>query len=223
MDIRINYEEKGTGDTLILLHGNGGSLRSLKRQAEYFADKYRVIALDTRGHGKSPRGDRPFTIKQFAEDLHEFMLEKSIKKASLLGFSDGGNIALTFALKYQEMIDKLIICGANLLPEGIVPRELAVRKKAYSLWNRLAPQSRRTQLLKLIVREPDISPGELNKIKVPVLVAAGTRDMIRKEHTRLIHDSIPCSRIAFIEGSHLIPMTKAKAFNKIVEDFLVTT
>ena len=60
--------------------------------------------IDTRGHGKSPRGEKPFTIEQFAQDLKDFMTEKKIGKAKLLGFSDGGNIALAFALKYQQMI-----------------------------------------------------------------------------------------------------------------------
>lgn len=223
MDIRLNYEEKGTGSTLILLHGNGSSLRSLKKQIEYFSGRFRVIALDTRGHGRSPRGEQPFSIEQFAEDLYEFMKEKSIDKADLLGFSDGGNIAITFALKHQEMIGKMIICGANLFPEGLVERELRIRQKAYNLWQKLAPESRRTHLLRLIVQEPDISPQELNKIKVPVLVAAGTKDMIKTEHTKMIYDNIKSSRLLLIEGTHFIPMTKAKVFNKAVEEFLLMT
>lgn len=100
MDIKLNYIEKGEGTPLVLLHGNGGSLECFKSQIEYFSKKYRVIALDTRGHGKSPRGDKPFTIKQFADDLKDFLDDLGIKRAILLGFSDGGNIALTFALKY---------------------------------------------------------------------------------------------------------------------------
>lgn len=75
--------------------------------------------MDTRGHGKSPRGEAPFTIEQFAEDLKSFMDEKNIAKANLLGFSDGGNIGLAFALKHQEMIDRMVICGANIFPEGL--------------------------------------------------------------------------------------------------------
>ena len=105
LDIQLHYIEQGQGRPLILLHGNGEDNSYFVHQIDYFSKDYRVIAIDTRGHGKSPRGEKPFTIKQFAEDLHDFMDEKGIEKAILLGFSDGGNIALEFALKYPERID----------------------------------------------------------------------------------------------------------------------
>ena len=120
-DIQLHYIEQGQGQPLILLHGNGESCDYFEHQVSFFAKDYNVIAIDTRGHGKSPRGEKPFTIVQFAEDLHDFMDEKGITKANLLGFSDGGNIALTFALKYPERIDKMIIDGANLFPRGVKP------------------------------------------------------------------------------------------------------
>ena len=120
-DIQLHSIEQGQGQPLILLHGNGESCDYFEHQTPYFATDYRVIAIDTRGHGKSPRGEKPFTIKQFAEDLHDFMDEKPVGKAILLGFSDGGNIALEFALKYPERVEKLIIDGANLFPSGVKP------------------------------------------------------------------------------------------------------
>ena len=96
--MKLYYKEAGKGFPLILLHGNGENGGYFEHQIGYFQDKYRVIALDTRGHGKSPRGEKPFTIRQFAEDLHDFMDEQEIEKAHILGFSDGGNTALKFAL-----------------------------------------------------------------------------------------------------------------------------
>ena len=69
MDITLHYQEKGTGTPFILLHGNGENCTYFKNQIEYFSDRYRMIALDTRGHGKSPRGTAPFTIEQFSCDL----------------------------------------------------------------------------------------------------------------------------------------------------------
>ena len=78
MDIALSYLEKGSGQPLILLHGNGGSSKYFKKQIDYFSGDYRVIAIDTRGHGKSPRGEKPFTIEQFAQYLKDFMSEKKI-------------------------------------------------------------------------------------------------------------------------------------------------
>ena len=98
----LNYIEKGCGRPLILLHGNGNSSRYFKKQIRYFSAKFRVIAVDTRGHGKSPRGEGPFTMERFADDLKIFMEEMGIEKADILGFSDGANIALIFALRWPE-------------------------------------------------------------------------------------------------------------------------
>ena len=87
----------------MLLHGNGESHAVFERQMDEFSARYRVLAVDTRGHGASPRGGAPFTLSQFADDLHEFLLERGILRAHLLGFSDGGNIAALFALRYPDM------------------------------------------------------------------------------------------------------------------------
>ena len=119
MDITLNYVETGEGFPLVLLHGNGEDHTYFKRQMEPFSPKYRVIALDTRGHGDSPRGSAPFTLDQFAEDLREFLDQRGIAKCHLLGFSDGGNIALLFALKYPQYVEKLVLNGANLRPSGV--------------------------------------------------------------------------------------------------------
>ena len=80
MDIRLYYEKAGDGEPLILLHGNGEDGTYFKHQMEYFSKDYRVIAIDTRGHGKSLRGEKPFTIRQFAEDLNGFMEEQGMER-----------------------------------------------------------------------------------------------------------------------------------------------
>lgn len=86
MELINHYEEAGAGEPLILLHGNGESCEYFSRQISYFKENYRVIAVDTRGHGKSPRGTAPFTIRQFADDLYAFMRRRGIDKAHILGF-----------------------------------------------------------------------------------------------------------------------------------------
>ena len=113
------FIEKGRGPALILLHGNGEDGSYFSHQMEAFSDRYRVIAVDTRGHGRTPRGDAPFTIRQFADDLLAFMDAQGLAKADILGFSDGGNIALVFALAHPERVGRLILNGANLDPSGL--------------------------------------------------------------------------------------------------------
>ena len=224
MDIRHAYIEKGSGEPLILLHGNGESKEYFEHQIPYFAKDYRVIAPDTRGHGETPKGTKPFKLWQFAEDLKDFMDEKGIEKANLLGFSDGGNIALLFALKYPEKVSRMILNGANIFPEGMAEPDFSKIVAAYERNKAALPEHPEKQdrfdMLALMVEEPHIRPEELHSLGMPVLVIAGTEDAIREEHTRLIAENIPGAELVFIEGDHFIAHEKAEAFNRAVEGFL---
>ena len=223
-DIHLNYVEKGAGDALILLHGNGESLDYFAGQMDDFAKSWRVIALDTRGHGASPRGSAPFTIRQFAEDLRGFMDEKGIDSAHILGFSDGGNIALSFALKYPRRVKKLILNSANLDPLGVKLHVQIPIVLGYHLTRLFAgkrPEARRKmELLGLMVNEPHFAPQDLRRLDLPALVIAGDRDMIREKHTRLIADSLPNARLAILKGNHFIANQRPKEFNRAVVEFL---
>lgn len=224
MDIKLHYTESGSGFPLILLHGNSESGEVFVHQMEYFAKQYRVIAVDTRGHGKSPRGNAPFTIRQFADDLNEFMSEMKIDKAHILGFSDGGNIGLIFAMKYPKKVGKLIVSGANLDTKGIKFIYQAVIELGYKFASWMAKKSesakKNSELLGLMVNDPNIKVEELKQIKAPTLVMAGTKDMVKEEHTKLIKNTIPNASLVIIEGTHFIPVKKHQVFNEEVNEFL---
>ncbi len=223
-DIQLHYVEQGQGEPLILLHGNGENCDYFEHQIPCFAKDYRVIAIDTRGHGQSPRGEKPFTIVQFAEDLYDFMDQNAIGKAILLGFSDGGNIALTFALKYPERIDKMIIDGANLFPSGVKPLyqwPIEIGYRIAKLFAKKSEQAKQNaEMLGLMVNEPHIEPSELARLTMPVLVVAGTKDMIKESHTRLIYKSLPNAKLEIIEGDHFVANKCSELFNNAVERFL---
>ena len=223
-DVQLHYFEQGQGQPLILLHGNGESCDYFEHQIAYFSKQYHVIALDTRGHGKSPRGEKPFTIKQFAEDLHDFMDENAIEKAVILGFSDGGNIALTFALKYPERVEKMIVDGANLFPSGVKPLYQWPIEIGYRIAKMFSKKSDKAlhnaEMLGLMVNEPHIEPSELSHLTMPVLVVAGTKDMIKDSHTRLIYKNLSNAQLSIIDGDHFVANKNADAFNKVVDLFL---
>lgn len=223
-DIQLHYIEQGQGQPLILLHGNGESCDYFEHQIPCFSKDYRVIAIDTRGHGQSPRGEKPFTIKQFSEDLHDFMDENGIEKAHVLGFSDGGNIALEFALKHPERVEKLILNGANLFSSGVKPLYQWPIEIGYRIAKLFAKKSEKAkqnaEMLGLMVNEPHIEPAELAALTMPVMVVAGTKDMIKEKHTRLIYKSLPNAQLAILEGNHFVANKNATAFNKVVEVFL---
>ena len=225
MDIKHYYIESGHGDPIILLHGNGESSAYFKGQIDVFARWFHVYAIDTRGHGKTPRGDKPFTIRQFADDLLGFMDDHQIEKAHILGFSDGGNIAMIFAMRHPDRVNRLILNGANLNPDGVkrltqIPIEIGYRI-ARRFSNRSESARLNAEMLGLMVNDPNITPDELAGIQAKTLVIAGTNDMIRKEHTKLIADSIPTAELVFIKGNHFIAGKNPEEFNRTVLGYLL--
>ena len=228
MDIYLYYQEKGNKDKtpLILLHGNGEDGSYFKNQIDYFSDKYRVIALDTRGHGKSPRGTEPFTIEQFSCDLYDFMVRLDISNAVILGFSDGANIAMKFAMRYPDKVRALILNGGNLNPKGVKrttqsPIEIGYRIARW--FSSKSPDARKNaEMLGLMVNEPDIEPNELASIIVPTLVICGSKDMIKESHTKEIAENIPNAKLSIIKGNHFIANKQHATFNNAVEEFLQT-
>lgn len=226
-DISLHYTKTGSGEPLVLLHGNGESGGYFSHQTAYFSRSYTVYALDTRGHGQSPRGTAPFTIRQFARDLLCFLDQQGIEKASLLGFSDGGNIALTFALAHQSRVSRLILNGANLDPSGVKPSvqiPIVLGYKTAALFASKSLQARHNaELLGLMVNDPSIPLAALADLHVPTLVIVGDRDMIKESHSRQIAQAIPGSRLEIIAGDHFIAAKNPDAFNRAVGKFLADT
>ena len=224
MDIELYYQENGSGEPLILLHGNGEDSTYFKYQVDYFQSSYRVIALDTRGHGKSPRGTKPFTIEQFSCDLYDFMKLREISKAVILGFSDGANIAMKFAMRHPDMVKALILNGGNLNAKGVnrttqLPIEIGYRI-AKHFAKKTPDAEKNAEMLGLMVNGPNIDPCELSRITAPTLVICGTRDMIKESHTREITSGIPNAELTIIKGGHFIANNRPVEFNRAVDTFL---
>lgn len=224
MDICLNYVVAGQGFPLVMLHGNGEDHTYFKHQIGPFSEWYQVIAPDTRGHGRSPRGRAPFTLDQFAEDLKAFLDSREIRRCHLLGFSDGANIALLFALNYPEYVEKLVLNGADLYPSGV---RLSTQLPIVLGWGLLQAVRRfdkrarpKWELLDLMTTQPHINAKALAVLNMPALVVAGNRDMIREKHTRLIAKSIPGSELAILPGDHFVARRNWEAFNPVILEFL---
>ena len=224
MDIEHFFIQKGQGVPLLLLHGNGEDSSYFRGQIDAFAEYYQVFAIDTRGHGKTPRGSAPFTIRQFAEDLLGFLDAHQIEKAHILGFSDGGNIAMVFAIRHPDRVDRLILNGANLNAGGVKRSTQLPIELGYRIARRFAGKSdasrKNAEMLGLMVNDPNVSLEELAGIKARTLVIAGNRDMIKDEHTRLIAAGIPNAELVILRGSHFVANKNPDAFNTAVLAFL---
>ena len=222
----IYYESYGQGSPLLLLHGNNEHINSFREQIEPLSRHFKVIALDTRGQGNSINNKvSPYTYEQFAKDLSAVMDSLSIKKASLLGWSDGGNTALIYSLMYPKKVEKIVVMGANLFPgvDAIEENVIQIFEHRRDSLSKSADPDAQNQmrLADLVLKEPHLDEKALQQIVAPVLVVAGEFDVIKRKHTLLIQSFIRNSRLEIIPGSdHYAPLKNPKVFNKLVLDFL---
>ncbi len=224
---RIYYESYGTGEPLVLLHGNNESMASFREQLIPLSEKFRVIAIDSRGQGNSTdQSNSPYSYELFAKDVIAVMDKAGIKNARIVGWSDGANIGLILAAKYPNRVKKLAAFGANLSPgEDAVKKEVIEIFKARKLDLDNNPSSKivnEKRLTNMVLEQPNIKLEELGKVEIPVLVMAGQNDVILNSHTKLIAESIKRSTIYIFEGGdHYVPSKQPTQFNKVVLDFLL--
>jgi pimeloyl-ACP methyl ester carboxylesterase len=225
-DANIYYETYGTGQPLLLLHGNSQSIYAFNFQIKALAEKYKVIAVDTRGQGKSTdETTGPLSYNIFADDMKQLMDSLHIKKASILGWSDGGNTGLIMAQQYPAYVNKLAVMGANLFPtnDALPDTVLNQVKQALAVYKNSsnAKAKMQTRLFNMLLTEPHLTFNDVRKIKSPVLVMAGEHDLILEKHTRAIAAAIPKSKLVIFKGAtHYAPVDIVKEFNKTVLAFL---
>ncbi len=211
--------------TLILLHGNGEDHTYFVKQLPAFSPHFRLVLMDTRGQGQSTGGDGELNFSVFAADLLALMDHLQIAKAHLLGFSDGGNLALTFALAHPERVQSLILNGANLEPGGVKLSTQLPIVLGYGCCRLLSPFSHKARqngaVLGLMVNHPHIPSQALAALTMPALVIVGERDMIRDRHSQLIARSLPNAQFVRIPGGdHFCAAKCPEVFNHAVLSFL---
>lgn len=217
----VGYIDKGNTEYIaeFVQELTGADMFKVEPAVPYAAD-YNICIEEA----KKRVGNAPFTICQFADDLLGFMDEQQIEKTHLLGFSDGGNIAMVFAIQWPGRVDRLILNGANLNASGVKRTTQLPIEIGYKIARRFADKSDSARLnaemLGLMVNEPNVEPGELAGIQAKTLVIAGTNDMIKEEHTRQIANNIQSAELVFIKGNHFIANKCPEEFNRTVLGFL---
>jgi len=211
-EIELYYEKTGQGEPVVLLHGNGEDHTIFDVLVKQLSPDYTVYAIDSRGHGKSGKVES-LDYNSMMEDVALFIREMGIQKPIMYGFSDGGIIGLLLAVKYPEMLSKLIISGANTHPDGIKGIHILPMKIVYFFTG-----SRKN---KLMLTQPCITDAELNAIVTPTLVLAGSKDLIKENHTRNIAKNIPGSVLRILEGeSHGSYVVKSEKLYEIIKIFI---
>jgi len=228
--IKMYYEIYGSGQPLLFIHGNGGSIRSGWEQIAFFSKNYKVIAVDTRGCGKTIDTGDSLTYDLLASDINALLENLHIDSANIIGYSDGGIIGLILGIKYPKKVKMLTAIAPNTRPDSgvLYPQTQAKMAKDLAKLTELVKlgykdKISKLKLVRLMVNHPHISSAELAIIKAPVLVICGDRDMIKLSHIEEIFRSIPKSQLCVLPGStHFAIQENSKIFNEAIELFFTS-
>jgi pimeloyl-ACP methyl ester carboxylesterase len=232
--VHTYYEEHGSGDPLLLLHGGLADASGFALQTPAFAERYRVIVPDRRGHGQTPDVEGPISYDLMADDTIAFMDTVGTGPGHLVGWSDGGDVGLIVAIKRPDLVRTLVLMGANFSADGLMPEAAAAFNPdsdtsmipvMRDMWREQAvdPDRFEAVLDKMMHCWFDyaIPPADLARIVAPTLVMVGDDDITRFEHTIELFETIPDAQLAVIPGaSHLAPIEKPELVNQLVLDFL---
>ncbi len=216
--IRMYCEVYGEGAPVVLLHGNGGSIRNQAQRIEFFSKKFKVIAIDSRAHGKSIDSLSVLTYEMMAKDIHDLLDSLKVDSACIWGQSDGGILALLLAIHYPEKVKKAASFGANLRPDttAVVPEIMHWAEDM----SRNVVRRKDKQLMQLVIDHPHIPLTDLKKIRVPFMVMMGDRDVITLEHSVEMFRNIPEGYLFVMPGStHAGSYEHPNWFSIVVDDF----
>lgn len=240
-DAKIYYEIYGHGEPIVLLHGGlfgyidefGGIISDLSRNQ-------RVIAIATRGHGKSELGTQPLSYRLFAEDFAAIIRNVTTRQVNVLGFSDGAIAGYHLAAAHPERVKKLIAVGGPLgfygftdsgvndldqydTPEKLekfAPGFVSNRKKLMpdpTVWNQFLKK-----LASMWKQREYISRQKVQSIRCPVLIAGGDRDeYVKTEHLVEIYRMLPKGQLAIVPNCpHTVFNSKPKLMLELIQEFL---
>lgn len=222
----IYYEIFGeeNRDIVVLLHGNGESGRHFKNIIPLISDRYKVVVIDSRGHGKSDFGGSQLSLGTMAVDLVNVLEALGLNKVNIVGFSDGANIAMITAIKNSDIVNKVILVGGNYNFWGFKPFTALMVAAGYyfsKLGGLIDPRNRlNKEYFYLMFKEPALKRDSLKFVKAPTLVINGDRDMIKVSHAKAIANTIPCGKLKIVKGDHFWIYRNPEESAKIIKDFV---
>lgn len=189
-DVRMHYQVWGSGrPPLLLIHGNGGSVDSLREAAQYLANDYTVYLPESRCHGKSSDpGEISYAL--MAKDYAQFCTALGIEKPLIVGHSDGGINAIQIAADYPDLPGAIVACGANSKPDKFKPY--------FPFGVAVKNLFKKDKLNIMMLTLPDFTPDYLAKITCPAYIVSGQYDILWLTDTVYLHESIPGSDMAVI-------------------------
>jgi pimeloyl-ACP methyl ester carboxylesterase len=218
---RIYYTITGNGPTLVLLHGGGDSgEHSFEQQIDIFSQRHHIVAPDQIGQGRTPDVPGPLTYTGMMQDTAALLQKLRLKHVDIIGFSDGGILALMLAIRHPELVRRLVISGVNIAPEGLNAEQLEGLRAAQTS----KPKTIDDKLAKLWLTSPtetELNLQMLSTIQQPTLVISGDRDAITLEHTLQIFHALARAELCILPGTDHGTFSGRPAWlNPIISQFL---
>ena len=230
--ISLYYETYGSGPPVLVLHGAGAFLETMHYFISGLSDTHTVIAVDSRGQGRSTDGPGPLTYAEMGDDMIKLLDALKIKQVDVVGWSDGGIVGLDMAMKHPERVRRLVAIGANTDTSGLDPKALAPgfldeeAREVRPFYEAVAPDPKHFPMLMkkietMITTEPHYTAADLSRIRARVLIVAGEHDLILRGHTDFIAHAIPGAKELIVPGaSHAGPLEMPDKYNEIALRFL---
>lgn len=191
MDLYVQTQGDKGAPALLLMHGNGEDHTIFDEAIPLLAQRYFVIAPDSRGHGASQAVSR-YDYTDMARDMAALLEQIGAKETTVFGFSDGGIVGLLMAIYFPQRMGRLVAAGANVKPWGV--SAACYRQIGWEY------MKTRDEKLRLMLTKPHIARAKLASIHMPTLILAGEHDLIRPAHTRRIALTIPGARLRIVAG-----------------------
>ncbi|HZZ35641.1 MAG TPA: alpha/beta hydrolase [Caulobacteraceae bacterium] len=231
--IDLWYAEYGKGPPVILLHGGLANSEYWGNQVPALARAHRVITVDSRGHGHSTRDAQPYSYDLMADDVVALMDKLRIRKAAIVGWSDGAILGLDLAIRRPERLTRVFAFGANSDPSGVKFDALQsslfgdFMQRAGDDYRRLSRTPGEYDAFlaavnKMWETEPHFTEAQLRAIKTPMAIVDGDHDeVIKREHTDWLASVIPGAKLIILpQASHFAMLQDSKTFNKEMLGFL---
>jgi pimeloyl-ACP methyl ester carboxylesterase len=229
----IWYSAYGIGAPVILLHGGLDHSGNWGYQVPaLIANGYRAVVIDSRGHGRSTRDERPYSYELMASDVLAVMNALHLDRVALVGWSDGACTALILAAKHPSRVAGVFFFACNMDPAGVRPFEptpalnrcLSRHAEDYKQLSATPEQFKRfVEDVSLMQRtQPNYSTQDLAKISVSVRIAQSERDeFIKREHAEYLARTIPSASFILLDSvSHFAPLQRPQQFNTVMVAFV---
>jgi pimeloyl-ACP methyl ester carboxylesterase len=222
---RIAYREHGNGPTLLLLHGNSESKNIFTQYQLKHFDMFHTVAIDSRGHGESRSEETDYSIEQYSNDVIEICKAKGIHRACVIGYSDGGNIALFLAQKAPELFPKIVAISPNYLVSGTTDGALRLFRAIRGIMSFASHigfnTKREVAKLDLMLRDIGITEDGLGSIHTEMKILYAERELIKEEHIKKIASLIPNASVDKIIGCHHMTILNKREAIEIMKAYLL--